>query len=135
MASLLLLVRPWLDHFSAGRWSHSQTACIAKCTAASDMAHSAACSSSASQSSHIGLLGRLPTRPCLFRFRNDCLERRTLFTGLFSQVGLLLGQGRTTTKPPTLFYVTCAQKLRFFMFRCVLIPHVPASFTAAVCLL
>ena len=42
----------------------------------------------------IGLLQRLPTSPCLSRFRNDCFERRMLCTGLFSQVGLLLGARR-----------------------------------------
>ena len=45
------------------------------------MAHSAACSSSASQSSptHRTIAG-LPTSPCLSRFWNDLLETRTLCT-------------------------------------------------------
>ena len=56
----------------------------------------------------IGLLQRLPTSLCLSCFRKDHLERRTLCTGLFSQVGLLLESSCTTMKPPTLFYVNCA---------------------------
>ena len=75
---------------------------------------------------HVGLLRRLPTSPCLSRFRNNGMEWRTLCTGLYSQVGLILGSGCTTIKPPTLFYVICAQKLRSFLFSCILIP--PSSF-------
>ena len=37
----------------------------------------------------VGLLRRLLTSPCLSRFLNDRLERRTLCTGLFSQFKLV----------------------------------------------
>ena len=86
--------------------------CVYDVEAASDMAYSAACSSSASQSSptRIGLLWRLPTSPCLSCFRNDRLDKRTLCTGLL-KLKLLLGGGCTTMKSPTLFYVIYAQKL------------------------
>ena len=77
-ASAVRLVRPWPDHFSAGRWSRSQTASprVAKYTcvydvhaAASDTTHSAACSSSASQSSPTRRpIAETPHQPLSFPF-------------------------------------------------------------------
>ena len=75
-ASAVRLVRP--DHFSAGRWSRSQTALApTSCqihmhirrAAASDMAHSGACSSSASQPSPTRRpIAETPHQPLSFPF-------------------------------------------------------------------
>ena len=116
------LLQPWPDHFSGGRRLVSRLhrhPCVAKylyiiwwsmgntigeytrytinmrirCTAASDIAHSSACSNSASQSSlSVGLLWRLPTSPCLSRFQNNCFDRRTLCKGPFLYSCILIPQ-------------------------------------------
>ena len=49
---------------------------------------------------HVGLLRTLSTSPCLSRFRNDRLERRTLCIGLFSQVCLRLLCTLPAVAPP-----------------------------------
>ena len=74
--------------------------CVYDVQLLADMAHSAACSSSASQPSPTRRpFAETPHAPASV-FSYDRLERRTLCTGLFSQVGLLLGCTIACCRPP-----------------------------------
>ena len=82
----------WLDQVVHRRWSHSQTPSALTCcyvyTTCMELLATwrillLAVVVHLSVALRAGLLRRLPTRACLSRFRNDHLERRTLFTDLF----------------------------------------------------